>query len=101
MVQINSICILEKLKLMNKTAISEDDIGLAVIYSSTDKHCNPNHHHSLINLETQPSVTESQASVILANETEVLQQFNIIVLLILFTSKIMRIIFILGLNCGG
>uniref|UniRef100_A0A2S2PZZ5 Nibrin n=1 Tax=Sipha flava TaxID=143950 RepID=A0A2S2PZZ5_9HEMI len=64
--------LLEKLKLMNKTPISEYDIGLAIIHSSTTKHCNPDHHNSLINLQTQPSVSESHASGILAPETEVL-----------------------------
>lgn len=68
---------------MNKTPISENDIGLAVIFSSTTKHCNPNYHNSLINFQTQSSITESHASGILAPETEVLQQFKIMSQLIL------------------
>lgn len=74
---------------MNKTPISENDIGLAVIFASTAKHCNPNYTNSLINLQTQSNRTESHTSRVLAPETEVLQQFNNIIQLIIFTNKML------------
>lgn len=64
--------------MKNKRPIPESDIGLSIIYSSTEKHCNPNYNVSLINLHTQSNTT-SQASVILALETEVLPQQKIFI----------------------
>lgn len=59
--------------MMNKRSIPENDIGFAIIFTSTAKHCNINYNISLVNLESQPNVIKSQDSVILAPETEVLQ----------------------------
>lgn len=57
----------------NKKSIPENDIGLAIIFASTLIHCNPDHDVPLVNLQSQPSLVESQQpSVILAPETEVL-----------------------------
>ncbi|CAH1723325.1 unnamed protein product [Aphis gossypii] len=64
--------ILEKLRMMNKRSIPENDIGFAIIFTSTAKHCNINYNISLVNLESQPNAIKSQDSVILAPETEVL-----------------------------
>lgn len=64
--------ILEKLRMMNKRSIPENDIGFAIIFSSTAKHCNTNYNISLVNLESQPNVIKSHDSVILAPETEIL-----------------------------
>ncbi|XP_060841916.1 uncharacterized protein LOC132922421 [Rhopalosiphum padi] len=64
--------ILEKLKMTNKRSIPENDIGFAIIFSSTVKHCNANYNISLVNLDSQSNVIKSQESIILAPETEVL-----------------------------
>lgn len=66
--------ILDQLKSMNKRPIPENDIGLAIIFSSIENHCNPNYNISLVNLKSQQNVTKLQASFILATETEVYQQ---------------------------
>lgn len=63
--------ILDKLKEMNKRPIPENDIGLAIIFSSIEKHCNPYYNVSFVNLQSQSNQTTAQASVILAPETEV------------------------------
>lgn len=63
--------ILEKFKMMSKRPISENDVGLAVIFKSTEKHCNPYYNISLVNLQSESSVIKSQTSVLLAPETEV------------------------------
>lgn len=58
--------------MMKKRPISENDVGFAVIFKSTEKHCNPYYDISLVNLQSQSNVIKSQTSVILAPETEVL-----------------------------
>ncbi|XP_008190066.1 nibrin [Acyrthosiphon pisum] len=64
--------ILEKLKIANKRSIPENDVGFAIIFSNTTKHCNANFNVSLVNLESQSNLIKSQESVVLAPETEVL-----------------------------
>ncbi|XP_025201439.1 nibrin [Melanaphis sacchari] len=64
--------ILEKLRIMNKRSIPENEIGFAIIFSSTARHCNVDFNVSLVNLESQSNVIKSQESIILAPETEVL-----------------------------
>lgn len=67
------LLILENLELMSKRSIPENDIGLAVIFSSTAKYCNPDYNTSLVNLQPQESnITETEPPEILASETEVL-----------------------------
>lgn len=64
--------VLEKLKMVNRRSIPENDIGFAIIFSNTTKHCNPNFNVSLVNnLESQSNVIKSQESIVLAPETEV------------------------------
>jgi len=58
--------------MMNRRSIPENDIGFAIIFSNTIKHCNPNFNVSLVNLESQSNVIKSQESTVLAPETEVL-----------------------------
>jgi len=67
--------VLEKVEEMNKRPIPENDIGLAIIFSSTAKHCNPNYNTSLVNLQSQQS-NVSQMSDILAIDTEVMKHHN-------------------------
>jgi len=67
------LLVLEKLKIVNKRSIPENDIGFAIIFSNTTKHCNPNFNVSLVNLESQSNLIKSQESIVLAPETEVLQ----------------------------
>jgi len=69
--------VLEKLKIANKRPIPENEIGFAIIFSNTTKHCNANFNASLVNLESQPNSIKSQESMILAPETEVLQYCNL------------------------
>jgi len=57
--------------MTNKRSIPENDIGFAIIFSSTVKHCNANYNISLVNLDSQSNVIKSQESIILAPETEV------------------------------
>ncbi|KAL4120479.1 hypothetical protein QTP88_013165 [Uroleucon formosanum] len=64
--------ILEKLEIANKRSIPENDIGFAIIFANTTKHCNANFNVSLVNLESQPNLIKSQESMLLAPETEVL-----------------------------
>lgn len=68
--------ILEKLKMVNKRSIPENDIGFAIIFSNTTKHCNPSFNVSLVNLESQSNSIKSQESIVLASETEVLTVNN-------------------------
>lgn len=65
------LLILEKLKVKNKRSIPENDVGFAIIFASTEKHCNANINVSLINLESQSNVIKTQESIVLAPETEV------------------------------
>lgn len=67
---------------MNRRPIPENDIGLAIIFSCTKKHCNPSYNVPLVNLQSQTDQTKSQTSLILAPETEV-HYFNSVVLLLL------------------
>jgi len=58
--------------MVNRRSIPENDIGFAIIFSNTTKHCNPNFNVSLVNnLESQSNVIKSQESIVLAPETEV------------------------------
>ncbi|VVC39420.1 Hypothetical protein CINCED_3A021705 [Cinara cedri] len=61
--------ILDKLKIINKRPIPENEIGLSIIYASTIKHCNPSYNYTLVNIQSQPIVTTSQEPVILEPET--------------------------------
>lgn len=70
------LLILDELKVMNKRPIPENDIGLAIIFSSIENHCNPNSNISLVDLKSQQNVTKMQASIVLAAETEVFQQLQ-------------------------
>lgn len=64
--------ITDKLEAANKRPILENDIGLAIIFASVVKYCNPNYNISLINLQSQqPNIAHTQVSKILAPETEV------------------------------
>jgi len=88
--------VLEKLKIGNKRSIPENDIGFAIIFSNTTKHCNANFNVSLVNLESQSNVIKSQDSIVLAPETQVLQSCSFI------HTKIIIIgifFYISGFNC--
>lgn len=64
------LLILEQLQNINKRPIPENEIGLAIIFASIEKHCNPSYNVSLINRNSQSSVAESQAPMVLAQDTE-------------------------------
>lgn len=64
------LLILEQLQSMNKRPIPENEIGLAIINASTERHCNPQYNMTLINPQSQSRITRSQAPVVLAQDTE-------------------------------
>lgn len=55
---------------MNERPIPETEIALAMIFASTERHCNPKCDISLINGNSQRSVPTSQAPMVLAQDTE-------------------------------